>query len=1032
MCALSQSTTEIIQSIQSLESRNDPKCYATASRLEDFMFGTPLSFEARAEKNLLQRNLIADTWNRASQMAQDAGSDKVAPLNVEQALAPTMTFTVSEAGHHEVTFSDGQILAINSTDKRQYSSIAYSLRALLTVQQEALINGGFLGLLPLSPEAITAVKDASDLYTLSVLKIADTLARQQDLSEVPADILTQVWGDLGAYKLGSANPAPLASTPAKSQRPKLAVTRGIIEQKVASYAVYNAISNPLFVRNIQVYFAKRRWPEDGNEARQFRRDFTERLIAQAANFYTGAEGLANSRGGQLIREVDVYAYVQQVLPHEANDYEDIIFFPHLPRADQTVIEAYDIDAFRDSGIHWRYLQYAIDDTPSISLEADAFALELLTESIANVGVLMLRLAGEESLKDERERLAATDIDAAQKQITTLTQQDAIAAHAALKKNTEKTAQIASSDATSSNNKAFPALERSGSYFTDVTAETGINYMHRSSNWLNRQLRSFIEKDANTGISTIPPAFGGGGAAAGDVDNDGDADILLVGGLGNALFINDGSGYFRNASEEWGLDWRRPDGYPGEPRQPLIADLDNDGHQDVVITYVDDTHRVYRNTGEGGFEDRSDTALLGGKGLVGGPATVFDANNDGLLDIYISYFGNYLNGTLPTLARRNTNGLPNRLFLNQGNFKFTDMTEASGLGNIGWGQAVTHTDFTGDGLQDIIAGNDFGVNAYYRNNGDTTFTDISNDIGTGKPSYTMGIGLSDLNGDQLPDVYISNIVTMNKDQKYVLPGVDTPAVFDPEKLANMRVIEANDLFLSNTTADKKLASFQMSNAVQRGYAETGWSWGAEFFDADHDGDDDLYVLNGMNEFHVYSSDNPYYTDPLSNENKDVYIPVSQREQNVFFINDTGRLNITTDASGLGDLGNSRALLTVDLDNDGDLDLVVNNYHGAAKIYRNELPIKPSQSVFVSVQGNPEHGVNLDGIGTQVIAHLKSGSKIWREIRGSGGYMSVQPKQLHFGQAADKFLQLDIIWPNGKQQRVIGPFTHHAIDVIYQPD
>jgi len=90
------------------------------------------------------------------------------------------------------------------------------------------------------------------------------------------------------------------------------------------------------------------------------------------------------------------------------------------------------------------------------------------------------------------------------------------------------------------------------------------------------------------------------------------------------------------------------------------------------------------------------------------------------------------------------------------------------------------------------------------------------------------------------------------------------------------------------------------------------------------------------------------------------------------------------------------------------------------------------VFVSVQGSPEQGVNLDGIGTQVIAHLKSGSKIWREIRGSGGYMSVQPKQLHFGQAADKLLQLDIIWPNGKQQRVPGPFTHHAIDVTYQPD
>ena len=920
-----------------------------------------------------------------------------------------------------------RVIAINGTDKRQYSSIAYSLRALLAVQQESLLATTPTSLPPLTPEAIEELKDTSDLYTLAVLKISDTYARQNNLREIPEKLLSRVWLDLGAGEIiavsGDVEGDAVIPSPQPPSTVGVPITQQIIDQKVASYAAYNAISNPLFVRNLQVYFAKRRWPAESQEAQQFRRDFTEALIAQAGSIYMGAQSEAIIEKRPLIREAHVQRAVQSVLPHKANEYEDIVFFPHLPPNEQIVIEAYDIDAFRDSGVHWRYLQYALEDSGDVQLEADPFALELITESIANIGVLMLRLAGQVGIDEERERLAASDIAVAITQIAALTEQDRQIGQALVDAPLPK---VVSASSTASQELT------DSSYFQDITEASGVRFMHRSSNWLSRQLRTYLEKDETTGITTIPPAFGGGGAAAGDIDSDGDQDLLLVGGLGNALFINQGTGTFIEQASVRGLGWVRADGMPGEPRQPLIADLDNDGHQDIVVTFVDDRHRVYKNRGDGSFDDVTNTASLGGEGLVGGPATIVDVNNDGLLDIYITYFGNYLNGTLPTLARRNTNGLPNRLFLNQGNFKFTDMTEASGLGNIGWGQAVTHTDFTGDGLQDIIAGNDFGVNAYYRNNGDTTFTDISNDIGTGKPSYTMGIGLSDLNGDQLPDVYISNIVTMNKDQKYVLPGADTPAVFDPEKLANMRVIEANDLFLSNTTADRKLANFQMSNAVQRGYAETGWSWGAEFFDADHDGDDDLYVLNGMNEFHVYSSDNPYYTDPLSNENKDVYIPVSQREQNVFFINDTGRLNITTDASGLGDLGNSRALLTVDLDNDGDLDLVVNNYHGAAKIYRNELPIKPSQSVFVSVQGNPEHGVNLDGIGTQVIAHLKSGSKIWREIRGSGGYMSVQPKRLHFGQAADKFLQLDIIWPNGKQQRVPGPFTHHAIDVTYQPD
>ncbi|HAS22701.1 MAG TPA: RNA-binding protein, partial [Idiomarina loihiensis] len=111
-------------------------------------------------------------------------------------------------------------------------------------------------------------------------------------------------------------------------------------------------------------------------------------------------------------------------------------------------------------------------------------------------------------------------------------------------------------------------------------------------------------------------------------------------------------------------------------------------------------------------------------MVGGPATVADFDNDGLLDIYITYFGHYTKGVLPTLKRRNDNGLPNQLFKNMGEFKFKNITEGSGAANTGWGQAVAHTDLDGDGLQDLIVGNDFGVNAYLKNMGGNRFKDIS--------------------------------------------------------------------------------------------------------------------------------------------------------------------------------------------------------------------------------------------------------------------------------------------------------------------
>ena len=100
-------------------------------------------------------------------------------------------------------------------------------------------------------------------------------------------------------------------------------------------------------------------------------------------------------------------------------------------------------------------------------------------------------------------------------------------------------------------------------------------------------------------------------------------------------------------------------------------------------------------------------------------------------------------------------------------RFEEVKQA-GVEDLGWGQAAGHTDFNGDGWQDLIVGNDFGVNGYYLNQRNGTFREVSSELGTDKPSYTMGIGIADLNRDQLPDIYISNIVTMNKDQKYVTP------------------------------------------------------------------------------------------------------------------------------------------------------------------------------------------------------------------------------------------------------------------------
>ena len=289
------------------------------------------------------------------------------------------------------------------------------------------------------------------------------------------------------------------------------------------------------------------------------------------------------------------------------------------------------------------------------------------------------------------------------------------------------------------------------------------------------------------------------------------------------------------------------------------------------------------------------------------------------------------------------------------------------------------------------------------------------IGTGKPSFAMNVGIADLNGDDAPDVYISNIVTLVKDEKYVLPTEETAMKLNPEKLARMRVIEANDLFLSAKGVDG-LPHYEYSDSVDRGFATTGWSWGATFFDFDMDGDDDLYCLNGMNEYMVYA-ETPYPTAVFDSV-KEIVLPIHAREANVFFVNEDGRLEYASEKSGANYLGNSRSAAYVDIDGDGDLDMVVNNFEGPALVYRNLSERYGNHWLKVKLIGNPARGSNRDAIGARLILTGAHGLHVWREIHGTEGYLTVQPREQQFGMGKDDSGDLLIIWPNGERQTAKG--------------
>jgi hypothetical protein len=553
----------------------------------------------------------------------------------------------------------------------------------------------------------------------------------------------------------------------------------------------------------------------------------------------------------------------------------------------------------------------------------------------------------------------------------------------------------------------------------VTAASGVDFTHRSSRWLGE----FRHKQLKT-----PPTFSGGGVAAEDVDGDSDVDLLFVGGAGVALYLNDGHGHFSDVTRDAGIGLLRPDGSHAEARNPIIADFDNDGRQDILITYVDDDHRLYRNRSDrssGGlrFEDVSSRSGLGGQGLVAGPATVFDFDGDGLLDIYIGYFGDYLHGGIPTVERDNRNGLPNKLLRNLGGMRFEDVTEGSGTGDTGWTQAVSHVDFDRDGRQDIIVANDYGRNAFLRNLGSGKFEDRAPALGVTKAFHSMNVGIADLNDDEHPDIYISNLASLLKNGKYTFPDVNTPVDFDLRAMAGMLIKESDILYMSRLE-EGRLVAYVPSLDVERGPTSTGWAWDAEFLDFDHDGDDDLYLVNGTNDFNTFSM---VYKRFNPDGTKTEYLFDYSRESNVFFENDGGKLKNVSPRSGADFAGNSRSTAYLDFDDDGDLDIAVNNFHSRAVILRNDSEKHGRSWLKIRLVGDPARGSNRDAIGARIVVITEDGSRLRREVQGGSGYLSMNPKQQHFGLGGSRVARVEIVWPNGEQQtlRGLAPDTAYRV-------
>ncbi len=1070
----SASAETILQTIQDLESARDPKCYATATRLENMIYGIPLKDEARFKKIDLQKALIRRVWQNASSAVKAKG---VAGARVSK---EDLQLVVQKILYYSRTKDEDFIVEIPSQEPRiikklrfsQYTSVAYALRAIFAVQQDELLLNDHDELVPLDQDAIAFLKEVVDVYTMIALDLASFEARRVDQRLISAELITKVWKSISWLNPPDAQPNSPQRSVVLSDRVlknQSAILQELIDRKITAFAAYNNTvpleqKDNLLFKMMSESYARAPFPKEEN-ARWAIKEMLEKILIQfAMDVLLKSQEIAQDRRHPLVTAQDAYTASQAIAPHVVDDHETVIFFPNLHQEDKIVLANYDSDSFRDFGTHWQVLKdvFQKDQDIRIKTNLDPFATEIVTEAIAQYGVLVLRVAGnsvnrESKLKRGALVVTPRDLEQGKKSID-----------ASVKLNAQTKAALVEPEKIISAPGEYNPLEIKEPFFSDITRKVKINFEHRLSDWFVQWINAPDEKGHDRVL------INSGGVAAEDINNDGYPDILLVGGGGNQLLINDGKGHFINKTKQAGINFVREDGSKGEPRQPIIADFDNDGWQDILITYVDDQHRLYRNIDGVHFEDLSAKINLGGKGMIGGPVTVFDFDQDGLLDIYIGYYGRELaperrsalaaylyqkkkkglgaarsqrktSGALgigdpaqpktssdlfntgssadlpigPTLNLDNKNAAPNALLRNLGGFNFKDVAKGSGAENHRWTTAAAHTDIDGDGKQDIVVSNDFGKKTILLNKGDGRFKDEADALGITETYHSMNVGIADLNHDDFPDIYFSNINSMLKNAKYTFPNAGTPLDTTPGNIAKMIYNETSTLYLSKVK-DGKLLTYVLCDDFKKGADDLGWAWDADFFDFDNDGDDDLYVLNGYNDYaqrkNLQLSHNAVVMSVLTKVHP---LLEENRDYKIFFVNQDGQMVNFSDESGAKLKGYSSSAVYLDFDRDGDLDMIFNNTNAPAVFYQNNTGGKNGNHwLAVKLIGAPQKKTNRDAIGARLIAKTPSGNHIWREVRGGTGYLSMDPKQQYFGLGKDTQMDLKIDWPNGEIQNVKG--------------
>ncbi len=500
---------------------------------------------------------------------------------------------------------------------------------------------------------------------------------------------------------------------------------------------------------------------------------------------------------------------------------------------------------------------------------------------------------------------------------------------------------------------------------------------------------------------------GGAVAALDYDDDGWVDLLFLNGAPspehvrtdpatfNRLFRNTGEGRFVDVTLESGLSGAGIEGYP---QGVAVGDYDNDGYVDVLVTNYGD-NVLYHNEGDGRFADVTD---LAGVAMPRHPlkasAAWLDYDNDGYLDLFVThYFQWTFAENADDYCGRTEPGhriycdpdvfqpLPNVLLRNDGDGTFTDVSERVGLNRYrGKGMGVAVADYDGDGRMDIFVTNDRVPHFLYRNDADGRFTDVAFESGVavnenGAMVSGMGCDFKDFDGDGWPDVFFTDL------------SRDVFGLF---------VNQGKGFFLDQTFP----SAVGLVSA-----AHSGWS--IKFLDIDDDGWKDVFVAGS----HVV-------------DNVELYNAESRYEEPCFLYRNTGQGKIEDLSARVGEdlqvAGAWRGLAAADLDNDGTLEVAVSRLNGPAA-----LLVKKGGAdhnwILLDLEGTRS---NRDGIGARVRLVLPSGRSLHEHVTTAHGIYSASDKRVHFGLGTEASIAyVEIAWPSGIVQRLEAPPINQVLHV-----